>query len=49
MLIRKVRKILDKTIRLEDELLEAMNFQRKSHPTLTFDYITEKDYMNSKL
>ena len=26
-----------------------MNFNRKSHHSLTFDYETERDYMNSKL
>lgn len=48
-LLRKVRKILDNTMRTEYELLDAMNFKRKQHPTLTFDYKYEKDYMNSKL
>ena len=36
-------------MRIENELLDSMNFKRKQHPTLTFDYVTEKDYMNSKL
>ena len=48
-LLAKIKMILDDTIFKEKEILYAMNYQRPKHPTLTFDYRTERDYMNSKL